>query len=97
MSFFYKIELVFYKGFYPLITNNRDPCRLNHTTQLGIDWRNGILLHYNATLNQDWQGTELAQGGSAVALAYGEAVSQRANNVDKSGSLGHREAKSVGI
>ena len=69
MSFFYKIELVFYKGFYPLITNNRDPCRLNHTTQLGIDWRNGILLHYNATLNQDWQGTELAQGGSVPAAA----------------------------
>ena len=28
MSFFYKIELVFYKGFYPLITNNRDPWQL---------------------------------------------------------------------
>lgn len=35
--------------------------RLKHTTQLGIDWTNGISLHYNAILNQDWRGTELAK------------------------------------
>lgn len=58
---------------------------------------------------QDWQGTELAQGGSVAAAAeerersttgvesdgdsaygllHGEALSQKANNVGKSGSLG---------
>ena len=45
--------------------------RLNHTTQLRIDWTNGIPLHHNATITQDWQGTERAQGGSVAAPAEG--------------------------
>ena len=28
-----------------------------------IYWTNGFLLHYIATLTQDWQGAELAKGG----------------------------------
>ena len=35
----------------------------------GFYWTNGILLQYIATLTQDWQSTELAQGGSVMTPA----------------------------